>query len=75
MLQGVALFKLIERRAAKVNEFKDVRARAEALLQRQHSEQAWRSLLVDLRQQHKVEILDKAISNKKIWDDASATKL
>lgn len=74
LLQGVALFKLLERQSEVVNPFERVSARAAGLLQRERSEQAWESLLRTLRNKAQVEIFDKEITTKMIWVDVPAAK-
>ncbi len=49
LLQGIALFKLTERRAAEVNPFERVQQRAGSLLKRERGEVAWNDLIRSLR--------------------------
>ena len=74
LLQGFALFKLLERQPEVVNPFEHVGARAAGLLQRELSDQAWRGVLQTVRANARLEIYDKAITTKKIWVDAEAAK-
>lgn len=74
LLQGLALFKLLERQPEVVNPFERVSARAAGLLQRELSEQAWEGVLRTLRINAQLEIYDKEIITKKIWLDAQAEK-
>lgn len=74
LLQGFALFKLLERQPEVVNPFERVSARAIGLLQRELSDEAWRGMLQAVRANARLEIYDKAITTKKIWVDAEATK-
>lgn len=50
VLDGVAVFKLHERAAARLHEFDAVKARAAELLKRERSEQAWKVFVANLRQ-------------------------
>ncbi len=74
LLQGLALFKLLERQPDVVNPFERVSARAAGLLQRELSEQAWEGVLRTLRINAQLEIYDKEITTKKIWANAKAAK-
>ncbi len=49
LLQGVALFRLVERVAAKLNSYHRVASRARDLLLRERRDQAWGALLAQLR--------------------------
>ena len=49
MLQGVALFRLEAREAARVNEYEKVSARVRALWEREERQRRWGALLVQLR--------------------------
>ncbi|NOY73709.1 MAG: hypothetical protein GXP14_15320 [Gammaproteobacteria bacterium] len=49
LLQGVAMFRLVERVAAKLNSYNNVASRARDLLLRERRDQAWSALLVQLR--------------------------
>lgn len=51
LLEGVAIFRLDDRKPARLNPLNTVRTRARELLQRDRSEQAWTDLLAQLRQQ------------------------
>jgi parvulin-like peptidyl-prolyl isomerase len=74
LLQGVALFKLLERQPEVVNPFERVTARAKGLLQRERSEQAWEGVLQALRGKAQFEIFDKEITTTMIWADVPAAK-
>lgn len=74
LLQGVALFKLLERQPEVVNPFERVSARAGGLLQRELSEQAWEGMLRTLRSRAQFEIYDKEITTKMIWADVPTAK-
>lgn len=74
LLQGVALFKLLERQPSMVNGYERVSERARGLLQRERSDQAWEGLLKALRSKGQFEVLDKEITTKMMWSDGSATK-
>ena len=56
MLEGVAVFRLEDRKTAKLNALKDVRQRAHDLLQRDLADQAWTSFLARLRRETAVRI-------------------
>lgn len=56
LLQGVALFKLVDRREPKLQPFEAVAARAEGLLRREKSEQAWKDFMIALRKGSKIDI-------------------
>lgn len=49
LLEGMALFKLTDRKVAKLNSFEAVQQRAQDLLHRDKSDQAWNKLIADLR--------------------------
>ncbi len=74
LLQGLALFKLLERQSEVVNPFGIVNVRAAGLLQRELSEQAWEGVLRTLRINAQLEIYDKEITTKKIWPNAQAAR-
>jgi len=61
LLQGVSLFKLVDKRAAKVNIFEDVATRAESLLRRDMEQVSWGAYLQVLRDEADVTIHDKRI--------------
>ena len=56
LLEGVALVRLEERRAAKLRPLADVRSRASQLWQRAEAERRWRDLVARLRAAAKIEI-------------------
>lgn len=49
LLEGYGLFRLMERRAARVRDFEDVRGRAQALYKRAHSKENWEAFVDGLR--------------------------
>lgn len=49
VLEGIAIFQLIERKQEKLNEFSEVEERAEELWKRQRGEQVWSELVAQLR--------------------------
>ena len=49
VLEGIAIFQLIERRQEELNEFSEVEERAEELWKRQRGEQVWSELVAQLR--------------------------
>jgi hypothetical protein len=55
LLQGIAIFRLDGREAAQLNDFDQVRERAQGLFQRQRQQQAWVQLLEELRQRTPVQ--------------------
>jgi parvulin-like peptidyl-prolyl isomerase len=57
VLDGVAIFKLLERQSAKLRDYPDVRGRAAELLKREQSDQAWKRFVADLRSQATIERL------------------
>jgi parvulin-like peptidyl-prolyl isomerase len=67
LLQGVALFRVEERQAAKVNPFEQVRERALGLWRREEAGKAWDALLRDLRARAKIEIIGGEMTAAMIW--------
>jgi parvulin-like peptidyl-prolyl isomerase len=57
VLDGVAIFRLLERQSAKLRDFPDVRARAAELLKREQSDAAWKRFVADLRSQATIQRL------------------
>lgn len=55
VLEGVAIFRLIERADAKLRGFADVRGRATELLKREQSDTAWKRFVAELRKQAVIE--------------------
>ncbi len=51
LLEGVAVFRLEDRKAPKLQSFAEARERATALLRREQGEAAWRSLVAKLRKE------------------------
>ena len=49
VLEGIAIFQLVERKQEKLNEFSEVEERAEELWKRQRGEQVWSELVAQLR--------------------------
>jgi parvulin-like peptidyl-prolyl isomerase len=58
LLEGVAIFRLDERTKERLNDFEEVKERAEKLYLRNKGEEAWKELLVRLREDAVVEIND-----------------
>lgn len=56
VLEGVAIFRLIDRQVAKLRPFEDVKERATGLLKREQSDKAWEDFLVAMRGKAKIEI-------------------
>ena len=56
LLEGVAVFRLEDRKPARLNSLSAVRQRAADLLQRDQSEQAWYDLLSRLRRETPVRV-------------------
>ena len=56
VLEGMAIFKLTERRASRLRSYDDVRGRAEELWVRQQGERQWQDLVADLRSTTPIEI-------------------
>ena len=55
VLEGVAIFRLLDRSSAKLRDFADVRGRATELLKREQSEAAWKRFVGQLRNQAVIE--------------------
>jgi len=62
MLEGVAVFRLDERKAARLQPLDASRARARDLLQRERSELAWTDLIAQLRRDHPAIVDESAYS-------------
>lgn len=60
VLEGVAVFRLDERKPSQLMEFKDVSARARDLLKRERVENAWNTFIADLRKSADIKLLDTA---------------
>ncbi|EHR72964.1 PPIC-type PPIASE family protein [Burkholderiales bacterium JOSHI_001] len=58
LLEGVAIFRLDDRKPAKLNPLSAVRQRAQDLLQRERGDQAWAALLAQLREQTPTKVND-----------------
>lgn len=56
LLEGMAVFKLTDRKPAKLNSFDNVQRRAQDLLQRDKSDQAWNKLIADLKKKTPAQI-------------------
>lgn len=56
LLQGVAIFRLDDRTTAKLNPFERIKDRAQALLKRDQSGEAWKNLISDLRKKTKIKL-------------------
>jgi len=61
LLTGVALFRLEERKKAQLNKFETVAERAQQLLQRELSEQAWQQTVEHLRSTVKISVNSAAL--------------
>ena len=64
LLQGVALFRLTERKPAEVNPFERVAQRAASLLKRERSERAWEELVRSLRAKAKIVVHEDALEKQ-----------
>lgn len=62
LLQGVALFRLLERQPPRLNAFEQVATRAQALWQRDQGEQQWGALLQRLRAAARIDVVDATIT-------------
>ncbi len=62
VLEGVALFKLHERRAAQLSDFAQVKGRARELLQKESEEKAWRDLIARLRAGTSIKVQEKYLT-------------
>jgi parvulin-like peptidyl-prolyl isomerase len=56
MLEGMGVFKLTDRKPAKLNSFETVQGRAQDLLHRDKSDQAWNKLIAELRKKTPAQI-------------------
>lgn len=56
LLEGIAVFRLADRKAAKLNGFERVQARAQGLLQREKSDQTWDRFIADLKKKTPAQI-------------------
>jgi len=65
LLRGIAIFRLEERAEAELNPFDKVTERAQKLLQRENSKNAWADLLEQLRSKAKIEINTAALKEDK----------
>jgi len=72
LLQGVALFRLEERQAAKLNSLAQVRERALGLYQREQTGKHWQDFLVSLRSEAEIEMVDGEMAVEKIWAQGAA---
>jgi parvulin-like peptidyl-prolyl isomerase len=63
LLQGIAIFRLDGREAARLNPFDQVQERARGLLQRQQQQQAWLQLIEGLRQRTPVQRYEMKMSD------------
>lgn len=64
VLEGVAIFRLDERKPAQLMEFKSVSGRARDLLKRERVEKAWTTFIADLRKSADIKLLDTARPEK-----------
>lgn len=67
LLQGVALFRLEERQASRLNPLAQVRERAQGLYQRERAEKQWQDFLGALRAKAEIEMLDGEVAVDMIW--------
>lgn len=77
LLEGVAIFRLDERRAARLNQLDAVRARARDLWKRDKGEEAWTQLLANLRSQTPATIDDSGflpLTTSATADDRAAPR-
>lgn len=56
LLEGMAVFRLTDRKVAKLNSFEAVQNRAQDLLQRDHADQAWSKLIAELKKKTPAQI-------------------
>jgi parvulin-like peptidyl-prolyl isomerase len=56
LLEGMAVFRLTDRKVSKLNSFDTVQDRAQDLLQRDQADQAWKKLIADLRKKTPAQI-------------------
>ena len=56
VLEGMAIFQLTERKLEELQEFTQVRDRAEELWKRQRGEQQWKDLVAELRAETRVNV-------------------
>jgi parvulin-like peptidyl-prolyl isomerase len=63
LLEGVALFRLEDRKSPKLQSFAEARERASALLRREQSEAAWRGLIAKLRKEMPAKVDEAAYAN------------
>lgn len=69
VLEGIAIFKLLETRAAELQSFADVRDRAENLWIRQAGEQQWQKLVAELRAGSEIDIDTDYLVNVPEYND------
>ncbi len=62
LLEGVGIFKLLDRTKPELNDFEVVKERAEALLLREMKDQAWSGLKAELRAKAEISIVSNVIS-------------
>ena len=62
MLEGVAIFRIEDRKPASLHDFAAVRARAQDLWVRERGEEAWETLKQRLRASTPIEVLDPSLS-------------
>ncbi|MEW5755237.1 MAG: peptidylprolyl isomerase [Pseudomonadota bacterium] len=61
LLEGVALFKLVERSKAELNPFEAVQERATGLLKRKRADDAWNTLTPKLREKTKIVVNERLL--------------
>ncbi len=72
LLQGIALFRLTERKPAELNPFERVAQRAASLLKRERGEKAWRDLIQSLRAKADIVVHEGALKKQIINGYVSA---
>ena len=61
LLQGIAIFRLVEKKESVVNPLSVVRDRAISLFKREKAEEQWQEYLADLRKSNDVKLADKGL--------------
>ena len=64
-LRGIAIFQLVEKQIAALNDFASVKERAKKLLQRENSQLAWRAMLEGLRASADIKLNDAILAVNK----------
>jgi len=63
LLQGVAIFRLNGVQGTKINEFENVKDRAQSLLYREMQDEAWKNLIISLRKKSSITINEKVVNS------------